>query len=142
MGRICLFVSVKNYNKVRNIKYKSLLIPILLTCIALNVHGQLKEKGLTKFLKENKIKSALDLSKSNENFIRERKGILLQRTVLELRGISCYKLDNSLCKKKSITVSRSFGKRLYSYDDIRDALIVYVQKASKKLRDYYFSHSM
>ena len=48
MGRICLFVSVKNYNKVRNIKYKSLLIPILLTCIALNIHGQLKEKGLIK----------------------------------------------------------------------------------------------
>ena len=48
MGRICLFVSIKNYNKVRNIKYKSLLIPILLSCIALNVHGQLKEKGLIK----------------------------------------------------------------------------------------------
>ena len=122
------------YKNVLNINIDKELKYILSNTLVENIWGV--GKGLTKFLKGNKIENALDLSKSDENFIRERKGILLQRTVLELRGISCYKLDNSLSKKKSITVSRSFGKRLYSYNDIRDALIVYVQKASKKLRDY------
>ena len=93
-------------------------------------------KGLTKFLINNGIKNALELSECNENFIRRQKGILLERTVLELRGISCHKLETDMPKKKSITVSRSFGKRLKCCDEIKEALIVYVQRAAKKLRNH------
>ena len=93
-------------------------------------------KGLTKFLIANGIKNALELSKSNENFIRKHKGVLLERTVLELRGISCYKLETGIPVKKSITVSRSFGKKLKCCEEIKEALIVYVQRAAKKLRNY------
>ena len=93
-------------------------------------------RRLSVFLNQNNIKSAYQLKKCNENFIREKKGVILQRTVLELRGIKCNYIETSLPIKKSICVSRSFGKKLYYYRDIRSALIVFVQKATSKVRKY------
>ena len=91
-------------------------------------------KQLSIFLKGNNIKTAYDLSKSNDNFIREKKGVILQRTVFELRGIKCNYIESIIPVKKSICVSRSFGNKLKSYENIRSALIVYVQKAASKMR--------
>ena len=91
-------------------------------------------KQLSIFLKGNNIKTAYYLSKSNDNFIREKKGVILQRTVFELRGIKCNYIESIIPVKKSICVSRSFGNKLKSYENIRSALIVYVQKAASKMR--------
>ena len=91
-------------------------------------------KKLTIFLKNNNINNAFDLRECNENFIRKKKGIVLQRTVLELRGMKCNYIQNIKLVKKSICVSRSFGKKLRYYENIRSALIVYVQKATSKMR--------
>ena len=44
-------------------------------------------KRLSIFLRSKNIKTAHDLRESNDSFIREKKGVVLQRTVLELRGI-------------------------------------------------------
>ena len=64
--------------------------------------------------------------------LSEKKGVVLQRTVLELRGVKCNYIETSLPIKKSICVSRSFGRKLYRYRDVRSALIVFVQKATSK----------
>ncbi len=91
-------------------------------------------RKLTRYFKEKGIESALDFKNISENFVRKEKGVLTARTVLELRGVKCYNIDNNEIIKKSICVSRSFGKKVTSYEDLKAALILYVQKASEKLR--------
>ncbi len=89
---------------------------------------------LSIFLKNNSIKNAFDLKECNESFIRRKKGVVLERTVLELRGVKCNQIEDVSPDKKSICVSRSFGRKLRCYHDVRSALIVYVQKAASKMR--------
>ena len=91
-------------------------------------------RSLSFFLNKNKINNALELKECNDNFVRKKKGITLQRKVLELRGIKCDYIKNIPSIKKSICVSRSFGRKLYDYQSIKKALIVYVQKAASKAR--------
>ena len=94
-------------------------------------------KRLSIYFKELGFNSAFDLKKMNQNFARQKKGILVQKTILELKGMKCYEIsDNNNDKRKSICVSRSFGQKLIKYEDIREALVLYVQKASEKLRRY------
>lgn len=93
-------------------------------------------RNIAKFFKNNGIINAFDFIKINENFARQEKGILIKKTILELRGINCYPLEIKKTNKKSIRVSRSFGKKISSYVDLESSLIVYTQKATEKLRDY------
>ena len=86
---------------------------------------------------DNGVNNAFDLREFNESFAR-KKGVILQRSILELKGIICDEVEKESAKKKSICVSRSFGIKLSAYEDIKSALIVYVQKASFKMRNYNF----
>ena len=90
--------------------------------------------GLAKFLENNKINNAFQLTKFNEDFARKKKGIVLLKTILELKGTLCNKIEDQLLEKKSICVSRSFGKKIDFFNEIESALIVYVQKACSKMR--------
>ena len=90
--------------------------------------------SLNYFLKKNNIRDAYELRNLSGSFARRKKGLFFERTILELKGIKCYNLIKNNPDKKSICVSRSFGKKISSYEDIKSALIVYVQKASEKLR--------
>ncbi len=121
-----------NNSNVLEVREKKDLEYILKTTDIEDVWGV--GRRLSIFLKNNNINNAFDLKECNENFIREKKGVLLQRTVLELRGIKCNEVENIVPDKKSICVSRSFGKKISCYNDLRSALIVYVQKAASKMR--------
>ena len=90
--------------------------------------------GLSSFLINNKIKNAFQLSNFNEDFARKKKGIILLKTILELKGTLCNEIQDKFLEKKSICVSRSFGRKLNCFNDIKSALIVYVQKACSKMR--------
>lgn len=122
------------YPNVLEIKSKKELDYILANTNVRDIWGI--GRGLSHFLIKNKINSALELKESNKNFARQKKGIILERTILELRGVSCYKIKTYLPAKKSICVSRSFGNKLNSYQDIKMALIIYVQRAASKMRNY------
>ena len=98
---------------------------------------------LSNFLINNNINNALNLRDSNENFIKKEKGILVKKTIYELRKIKCYQIEKELSVKKSICVSRSFGNKIYDYENIEKALIVYVHKAVIKLiRNNLFCRSV
>ena len=45
--------------------------------------------GLSSFLVNNKIQNALQLTKFNKDFARKKKGIILLKTILELKGTLC-----------------------------------------------------
>ena len=48
----------------------------------------------------NKIQNALQLTKFNKDFARKKKGIVLLKTILELKGTLCNKIEDRLLEKK------------------------------------------
>lgn len=85
-------------------------------------------------LAELGIQSALQLRDADPTHIRRHFGVVLERTVRELRGIPCIPLEQSPPPKQQIMVSRSFGEKLTHLDDIRAAVSAFAARAGEKLR--------
>ncbi|MBC5774340.1 Y-family DNA polymerase [Pontibacter sp. KCTC 32443] len=88
-----------------------------------------------KFLKNHKIDTALDFINASENWIRKHMTVVGVRLHRELRGESCLELDEVAPPKKGICTSRSFGKKLTSFDDVLEATASYAAKCARKLRN-------
>jgi DNA polymerase V len=88
----------------------------------------------TQLLSSQGILTAYDLKQVNEKWIRSRMGVMGERTVMELRGIPCYPVDEHPVTKKGICTSRSFGHPIVSYDDLEQATMTYVAAVGEKLR--------
>src|SRR5690606_13413394 len=52
-----------------------------------------------------------------------------------LQGISCMEIEQIPKVKKQIIASRSFGQKVYSTDDLKEAITLYVQDAVSRLRN-------
>ncbi len=79
------------------------------------------------------IYTALQLRRSNPKLIRKSLSVVGERIVYELNGISCLNLEE-VKNKKSIIVSRSFGKTLIDKEVINQALTNHVVRAAEKNR--------
>lgn len=90
-------------------------------------------KNLAK-LQQLGIHSALDLVNSSSKLIKKNFSVVMQRTVMELQGISCIQLETSISPRKQILSSRSFGQRITALDDLKEAVLCYTLEAVKKLR--------
>lgn len=90
-------------------------------------------RKLDKRLRAMGVYTAQDLINLSPRVIAQAFNIYVQRTVLELQGISCIKLHDSAIKKQ-IMVSRSFKYRLTEIAEINEALSTYVSMACEKLR--------
>ena len=88
----------------------------------------------TRLLEKHGILTACDLKHVNEKWIRQHMGVMGERTVLELRGISCYPVDDNPSPKKGICTSRSFGRPVETYDDLEEATTSFVASVAEKLR--------
>ena len=87
-----------------------------------------------KKLHEMNINTVFDLACADAQLIRTQFSVVMQRTVLELRGISCIDIEHNPPAKQQIIASRSFGKRVTQLSDLQEAIIYYVQDAHKRLR--------
>ena len=87
-----------------------------------------------KFLRQNKIETALQLRDADDKFIDHYLTSTGLKTVLELRGYSCIDLDDAPISKKSIVTSRSFGKQVSELSELQEAVSEYVTRAAEKLR--------
>lgn len=85
-------------------------------------------------LNQDGIFTVADLRQANPESIRSRYNVVLQKTVLELRGIPCIELEDQAPNKQQILCSRSFGQPIYSEQDLREAVSTYVARAAEKLR--------
>lgn len=85
-------------------------------------------------LKRAGIKTAFDLSKADISWIRNRFGVVGVRSVYELRGIRCYPLEENPPVKKSLMVSRMFGRDVESLEELKEAVASYAARAGEKLR--------
>lgn len=88
---------------------------------------------IAKKLKVMGITTALQLSLANPTFIRRNFNVVLERTVRELNGESCISLEEAPPPKQQIVCSRSFGQRITVYEEMRQAVCQYAERAAEKL---------
>lgn len=87
-----------------------------------------------KKLNDMGIKTVLELSKANPPIMGKMFTVCMQRTVLELQGISCMPIDDQPKPKQQIVASRSFGVKITELQDLKEAMAKYVQDAVGRLR--------
>ncbi len=91
-------------------------------------------RQLTKFYHQNGIYNAKQLKNKSNTWIKKSSNVLSSRTAMELRGVSCIDLEKTSSKRKSCIVSRSFGKRVEDFQELREAIAGYSLNASEKIR--------
>ncbi len=87
-----------------------------------------------KRLKQHGINTAYELCETSDAWIKKNLSVVGLRTVFELRGTPCLALEIIEQNKKSICMSRSFGKMLTDPNVIREALATHVAQCAEKLR--------
>ena len=91
-------------------------------------------RQLTKFYKKHGIYNAKQLKNKSNTWIKKSSNVLSSRTAMELRGVSCIGLETTTTKRKSCVVSRSFGKRIEKFQELKEAVANYCLNASEKIR--------
>ena len=85
-------------------------------------------------LEEGGVKTALQLSSMEPATARYGWSVVLERTVRELQGVSCFSMDDEPAPKKEIACTRSFGRTLTALPDLVEAVSNYASRAAEKLR--------
>src|SRR4051812_43996641 len=80
------------------------------------------------------ITTPLALKQADPRFIRERFNVVLERLVLELRGVACILLEEAPPDRKSVMASRSFGRTVDTQAELQEAVATYTTSAAEKLR--------
>lgn len=85
-------------------------------------------------LKEVGINTAYELKTSEAKEIREFLNLFSARTVRELNGIKCIGMEVTERSNKSIAHTRTFGKPVSSFDEVRSAIYFFTTRALEKMR--------
>lgn len=85
-------------------------------------------------LLEKGIANAWGFSQLSREEVRRCYTVEGERTWNELKGVSCYETDEGPGEKQSITVSRTFGRKLYAFDDLYEAVAHFTATATVRLR--------
>lgn len=88
-----------------------------------------------KLLNRNLIFNAYQFCNLQDSWLRKKMTVMGLRTAYELRGHSCFEIDDIPAARKDIASSRSFGKPVESLKELEQALASYVSQATKRLRE-------
>ena len=66
--------------------------------------------------------------------LRSRFGVMMERTVRELRGESCVEMVDVIPARQQIISSRSFGRYVTDIHELEEAVSAYMSRAADKLR--------
>ena len=91
-------------------------------------------RQLSKRLTADGIETVLDLSRCDAKAIHARYGVVLAKTVRELRGEACISFEDIAAPKQQIISSRSFAGVTADYQTVKAALSHHISRASEKLR--------
>ena len=80
------------------------------------------------------IRTVKDLANADPARARQRFGVVLERTVHELQGISCLELDGLAAPRQQVMATRSFGTEVGSLAALREAVAWHVDSAATRLR--------
>lgn len=93
------------------------------------IGGRTQEK-----LESMRVRTALDFARMNPFVVRRHFGVVLERTLREINGISCLPLEENAKAKQQIVRSRSFGKACADIEAIISAVSVHMNEAVRMLR--------
>ena len=81
------------------------------------------------------INAVLELRDANLAQIRKRFGVVVARTVMELRGVSCIEIDmHPPAMKDQLIFSRSFSRKITSTREMSQVASIYSQRVGERLR--------
>ena len=90
---------------------------------------------LSKLYKRNNINNGYELKSKNTTWIRKNTNIIGLKTVTELNGISCIDFsDGENAPRKSCCVSRSFGKKVETLQELEQSITSHCLNAAEKIR--------
>ena len=89
------------------------------------IAAQLREEGL---------KSVLDVMRLDPAVVRRRWSVVLERTVRELQGQPCIAFEDLPPAKQEIASTRSFGRSVTKLSDLVEAVSEFSARAALKLR--------
>ncbi|MBL7000733.1 MAG: Y-family DNA polymerase [Gammaproteobacteria bacterium] len=91
-------------------------------------------KRLSQRLNALGIHNAYQLAQADPRFIRRQTSINVERTICELNGEACIGLEEQPAPKKEIFVTRSFGHKTSSREELLRHISRYAAAACEKLR--------
>ncbi len=80
------------------------------------------------------VSTAADLANADPRVVRQALGVVGERIVRELQGVSCLPLELAPQPQKATAVTRSFGRPVTEWDGMREAIVAFAVRASEKLR--------
>jgi DNA polymerase V len=83
----------------------------------------------------NGIVTAYDLTMAKDGWIKKTMGVVGLRTVMELRGTAVHTLETAPSDKQTTCCSRSFGKTVFEFNHVRDAVVSFASRAGEKIRN-------
>lgn len=90
---------------------------------------------LSQFLAKRGIHTAKELRDQPDLWIKKNLTVVGLRTVWELRGISCLDIEEAAPTKQSIMTSRSFGRPVFTQEELLQAVCAYAARGAEKLRE-------
>ena len=93
-------------------------------------------KNLAQRLKGMGITTALEFKRADPTAIRKSMGVVGERMLRELNGISCLELEEVPPDRKGVMASRSFGSAVEALEELEEALANHVARASEKIRRF------
>ena len=87
-----------------------------------------------KQLNDAGVHTALDLVRLSPSMVRNRWGVVLERTVRELQGEPCISLEDSPQPKQQIACTRSFGQAITDLASLIEAVSEFASRTAEKLR--------
>ena len=90
-------------------------------------------KGITQKLNSIGIFNGLDLRNADPKQVRKIIGVIGERIIYELRGVSCLGLEE-IKSRKNILSSKSFGRNVFFKNELQEAISNYAVRACQKMR--------
>lgn len=85
-------------------------------------------------LKAGCVHTVLDFIRADPASLRKEFSVVLEKTLLELRGTPCLTVEEAPAARQQIMVSRSFGSSIAHADGIVEAVSEFASRAAEKLR--------
>jgi DNA polymerase V len=133
-GGLSLYAKPTSANRGATSRAKMLTEEILKTSPVMDIWGVGRRLGPK--LQAYGIYSAWDLTQANDDFIRREMSVKGLRTVKELRGEVCLKIDENsfLDEQKSIAATRTFGHAVSNKYQLEAAVATFAARVAAKLR--------
>ncbi len=85
-------------------------------------------------LKDHGINTAFELKNTDPEQVRNYLHVIGSRTVLELNGIKCLPLEITEKDNRSIAHTRTFGRTISNFSEIKNAVFYFTTRALEKMR--------